>query len=154
MVELALLREEGLFASPFEMQSERICYTVDTLEYFRQNLPSTAELVLIVGGDSLAQFSTWRRWQRLPELAEIAALVRPGWQRSALPDDLTAALAGRLERVENPPLDISSTALRRIFACGEIPPPGTMSPEVIDYIHKYGLYERLQRKDDAPGHEF
>ncbi len=35
MVELALLEEDGLYASPLELTPQSPAYTVDTLEHFR-----------------------------------------------------------------------------------------------------------------------
>ncbi len=140
MVELALLEEEGLYASPFEMQQDRPAYTYETLEHFHRTLPGT-EFMLFVGGDSLVHLMSWRNWQRILELASIVVMARPGWNTEALPEELGQALDGRLHTVANPPLDISSTAVREAFFRGESPPEGSIKPMVLDYIHKYRLYQ-------------
>ena len=143
MVELALLHENGLVVSPFEMSAE-IAYTVDTVEHFRRLGPAD-DLVLIVGGDSLAAIASWRRWRRIVETVELAALVRPGWEPETLldelPDELRAAHAARrLHFVANAPVSVSSTELRRRLAAGEAVPPEILPPLVLDYVRKYGLY--------------
>src|SRR5947208_4241718 len=45
MVELALLFEDGLCASAYELTADRPAYTIETLEHFRAELPD-AELFL------------------------------------------------------------------------------------------------------------
>src|SRR4030095_712768 len=51
MVELALLAEEGLYASAHELTLDRPAFTIETLEHFRGGLPGSA-LFLLLGGDS------------------------------------------------------------------------------------------------------
>lgn len=148
MVELALLHEDGLFASPFEMQSERPSYTVDTLEHFHQAWPN-AELMLLLGGDSLAALTTWRAWRRIVELSEIAVLARPGWGLEELPAELREALHGRLHEVLNLPIACSSTEVRRRLATGEDLSADMLAPSVLSYLRKYDLY-REPRPRDAP----
>ena len=78
MVELALLGEEGLFASPYELTLDRPAYTVETLEHFRQQEPA-ADLHLLIGSDSFADLNHWVRWREIPGLARLVVLARPGW---------------------------------------------------------------------------
>ena len=140
MVELALLGEEGLYASPFEMRGET-CFTVDTLEHFRRELPE-AGLVLLIGADSWVSFNRWRRWRRILDLCELAVLVRPGWHVGELSPPFDAAHgSGRLHFLENEPWSVSSTELRRCLEHGENVPEGALHPLVLDYIEKYALYQ-------------
>jgi nicotinate-nucleotide adenylyltransferase len=144
MVEIALLEEEELLVSTYEM-AERPSYTVETLEHFTAALPG-ADLHLLIGMDSLATITEWRRWQELTALARLVVLARPGWEsdavRRAMPSELHAAeVAGRLVAVENERCDISSTELRAALARGEEPPAGTLHPLVLDYARKYRLYD-------------
>lgn len=149
MVELALLDHPGLEVSGFEMESEGPAYTVRTLEHFRQLYPE-ARLFLVLGADSFVQLPTWRRFPDLLELAELAVMARPGWQPDSgmegadrLDPRLRRALdEGRVHVLTNPPLPMSSTALRRCLAQGEAPPEGWLAPPVLNYIRKYGLYAR------------
>ncbi len=139
MVELALLGEEGLCASPFELREET-CYTVDTVEHFRGEMPE-AELVLLIGADSWAAFTSWREWRRILDTVELAVLVRPGWETGELDEPFARAHAqGRLHFVGNEPWPVSSTALRRQLGRGEEISPDTVPPLVLDYIRKYRLY--------------
>jgi len=151
MTELALLHQEGCEVSDFEM-TERVAYTVDTLEHFRNRWPR-AGLVLILGADSLIQLAAWHRWRDLVGLCEIAVLVRPGWEldpAELAPELRTALAAGRIHPVSNPPLAISSSELRRRFAAGEAVGPDVLPPLVLDYVRKYDLY-RSSPPDDRLG---
>jgi nicotinate-nucleotide adenylyltransferase len=144
MVELALLDEEGLYASARELTPDREVYTIDTVEALAAELPE-AELHLIVGSDSLAELDTWRRWRELIERVRLVAVVRPGFEPEAiapgLPPELRARLdAGAIRFVARRPLPWSATALRAAFARGDEPPAGALHPRVLDYIRKYRLY--------------
>lgn len=153
MVELALLAQEGLFASPFEMRPDRLSYTVETVEHFCRQRPE-AEWVLLIGGDSLAELVSWREWQRIVAMVELGVLVRPGWESDALVEQLPAELrdalgAGRLRFVPNEPVPISSTDLRRRLAAGEEISPDVLPPLVLDYVRKYELYQQQRRRRPA-----
>lgn len=146
MVELALLKAEGCFASAFEMRSEA-AYTVDTLRHFRHAEPD-AELFLIVGSDSFAALPAWREWRLILELAQIAVLERPGTPLAAEDlsiEDLTPELrdaitARRAHLVSNVPVHVSSTEVRRAVAASAENLADLVPELVLDYIEKYRLY--------------
>lgn len=145
MVEMALLDEEGLYASTFELTLGRPAYTVETLEHFRRTLPPMpdTELVLIIGGDSYAELDHWVRWREIPELARLAVLTRPGWtldESSLSPELAVLARSGKVDFLRQPPVDISSTRLRELFSKGGAPPPETVPESVVRYVQKYDLY--------------
>lgn len=145
MAELALLDYPELVVSPFELTPGRVAYTVETIRHF-QSLQPGSDLVLLIGGDSLARFDTWREWEEILDRARLAVLTRPGWDleeiRPRLPERLAALVAqGGLDLIENPPVEASSTRLRELLAAGEDPPPGWMSDQVLQYSRKYCLYQ-------------
>jgi nicotinate-nucleotide adenylyltransferase len=148
MVELALLGEEGLYASPFELTPDRPAYTIETLEHFQRLWPEAA-LHLLIGGDSYLDLVHWRRWREIVKRARLVVLTRPGWETRAAgvdPELAALALQGRAVLLAQPPVDLSSTRLRQIFREGGTPPPGTVPDLVVDYIRKYALYSTLQMK--------
>jgi len=141
MVEMALLEEEGLYASTFEL-TQRPAYTIETLEHFRAAMPG-ADLHLLIGGDSYADLDHWVRWREIVEAARLVVLTRPGWtleEASLSPDLADLARSGGVVFLGQPPVDVSSTRLREMFARGEQPPAGTVSPSVVRYVQKYDLY--------------
>jgi nicotinate-nucleotide adenylyltransferase len=144
MVELALLDHTDLEVSTHELTLGRAAYTVETLEQFRA-AGSDAELFLIVGGDSFLELETWRRWEEILDLAELVVLARPGFRAGlespALAPRLRAAVdEGRVHFVENEPLAVSATEIRRRLRAGEPIPDGWLAPRVVPYLAKYRLY--------------
>jgi nicotinate-nucleotide adenylyltransferase len=144
MVELALLGEEGLYASPLEQTPGTPAYTIDSVEAIQREHPEAA-LHLLIGSDSFAELHTWRRWRDLVAAARLVVLVRPGWERASLAGELPAELvrladAGGVDFVAEHPLPWSASELRERLARGEEPPPGSLPPLVLDYVRKYDLY--------------
>ncbi len=144
MVELALLDHAELVVSAHEMTPDRPAFTVETLAHFRATEPGS-ELFLIIGADSFLELSSWVRWREIVEVARLAVLTRPGFDlastRSALAPELAAAVdAGSVHFVENAPLAVSSTEVRRRLAAGEAIPDGWLAPRVVRYLAKYRLY--------------
>lgn len=146
MVELALLHEEGLFASAHELTLDRPAYTVETVEHFGRQEPE-AEIYLLVGADSYLELHQWRRWRDLLRAVTLVVLARPGSGPSRV--DLQPELgreesdspAGGVHWLENETVDISSTQLRAQLARGERPALEWMVPLVVDYCRKYSLYQ-------------
>jgi nicotinate (nicotinamide) nucleotide adenylyltransferase/ribosome silencing factor RsfS/YbeB/iojap len=58
-------------------------YTADTLRALRRRFPA-ARFVWLMGGDNLAQFPYWRRWQDIFRTVPIAVFDRPGTALRAL----------------------------------------------------------------------
>lgn len=144
MVELALLKEPGLVADPFELTPQREAFTVDSVEHFRSSLPN-ADLFLLIGCDSFAELHTWKRWEDLVAMVKLGVLVRPDWRPGTLEAQLTpevTALMGtdRVAFIANQPVAVSATELRRVLAEGGEPPAGWLPDLVLEYIHKYHLY--------------
>lgn len=148
MVELALLDHADVMVSTHELTLDRPAYTVETLEHFRAAEPAS-ELFLILGADSFLEFSTWVRWREILALARLVVLTRPGFRVAdamaeappELQPELRAAVAaGDVHFVENAPLAVSSTEVRRRLAAGEAIPDGWLAPRVVRYLSKYLLY--------------
>lgn len=144
MVEMALLDEPGLFASPIELRPDRTTYTVETLEQLRER-HHEASLHLIIGSDSLGGLSSWRRWRDILGLARLAVLTRPGAEpetlRDALPDELRALLDdGGLDLLSDLTIDVSSSEIRRRLAADEPLDEAWLHPRVLNYLRKYRFY--------------
>jgi nicotinate-nucleotide adenylyltransferase len=97
-------------------------YTVDTLTELRRRDPKS-DLWLLVGSDTLADLGTWHERHRLPELAGLLVMARPG--HPVLPADRIRAELGlspaeplRVQTADVPLVDISSRDLRRRTAAG------------------------------------
>jgi nicotinate-nucleotide adenylyltransferase len=140
MVELALLQEPDLFASPYELTLGRPAFTVDTVEHFQAAHPND-EIVLLIGADSFLDLTSWRRYRDLLANTQIGVLARPDCRLQEPAAELVAALrSGRAVELLNDPVAISSTAIRGMLARGAEPPPDFVAPGVLHYIRKYSLY--------------
>jgi len=136
MLELAIRGEPRYVIDRRELLPGASGYTVDTLRALRAERGSDRPLVLLMGGDQFDKLETWHRWRELFTLARIAVFARPGWAPGA--SDAVRA-AGPVERIDMPPLDISSTAIRARVARGE-DVSRLVPPDVLQYILSHRLY--------------
>jgi len=105
-------------------------YTVDLVSQLKHHCRQ-AQLVWIMGGDSLMTFHYWKDWRQLTDQIPIAVIARPGFERAARVSPFAKILKNRrlLDRAASilpqqtapawaylpAPLDpISSTVLRGV----------------------------------------
>jgi nicotinate-nucleotide adenylyltransferase len=131
--------EAGLDVSDLELRRGGPSYTVATLEALHEDRPED-ELTFIAGGDMAASLPEWRDPERVLELARFAVAERDDAGREAI-ERRNAGLRGR-ERIvflDLPPIDVSSSDVRRRVAAGE-PIDDRVPPAVAEYIAQRGLY--------------
>jgi nicotinate-nucleotide adenylyltransferase len=133
MTRLAVEGNERFEVSDVEIARSGISYTVDTLAALAGEYPG-ARLHLLLGGDSLAAFATWRAPERILELARLVVYARPG-----VPREAPGPLAGHVTWVEAPALALSSSDLRARIAEGRS--VRYLVPDAVrEYIARHGLY--------------
>lgn len=136
MTRLAVEGNPRFVVSDMELRRGGTSYTVDTLRQLRAEHPDI-DLYLILGGDSLAEFSTWREPKVILDLARLLVYRRPGSDEAAVSPSILA----RTTMMEAPPLDLSSTMLRARIAAGKT--VRYLMPEgVRTYIQEHGLYQQ------------
>ncbi|MCG6975630.1 MAG: nicotinate-nucleotide adenylyltransferase [Acidiferrobacterales bacterium] len=149
MLELAMTEFPDLKADDRELQRGGLSYTVDTLQSFRSDYPQTA-LVLLMGTDAFEGIESWHQWQRLPELAHLIVMQRPGWEPESSRDwvaeriassasELATQLAGRILFYPVTPQAISATGIREALAAGG-QVSGMLPQPVLDYINQNHIY--------------
>jgi nicotinate-nucleotide adenylyltransferase len=152
MVELALVGVPGFIVDDREFRRGGPSYTVLTLESLRREF-SERPLCLLLGLDAFESIETWHQWQRLPELAHLIVMTRPGWEFPAgakLPpwardrqvrdtSMLNQASAGRIYYQAVTPQDISATRIREALARGE-PVEAWLPSAVLEYIRANRVY--------------
>ncbi len=148
MARLAADTDKRIEVDDRELHRQGPSWTIDTLQSFRKQWPQRP-LALLIGEDSLHQFSTWKHWQDIPQLAHIVAMHRPGEQRSLPqwaskraiqnPEILKKQPAGRFFFVKVSPNPVSATTLRARLRRGE-DVSGMIPDKVIDYIQQNQLY--------------
>lgn len=159
LLELAIAGEAGLMLDDREVRREGASYTADTLAQLREVIGPDEPLAMVVGTDAFAGFDRWRDWQRIPELAHIVVVERPGepLDPAGIPAGLLAERgvrspaelhntpAGRLLSLAPPLLDISATGIRERIAAGRS--PRYLFPDAVwDEIRRLELYGYSARR--------
>lgn len=141
MVEAAVKGVEGLEASRIELDRGGPTYTADTLEQLMAEDPGR-ELFLVVGSDVAGDLATWERPDVVARLATLAVVDRAGVS-DGLPGDKVSELRlspdWRVERVEIPRLEISSSDVRARVVAG-LPLDFLVPEPVITRMRALGLY--------------
>ncbi len=130
-----------------EIKREGHSYTIDTLEALQAEEPDAA-FFLLVGGDQLAAFTQWHRWQDILSRATVCVAERP-LQASAPADVLSQTPALRQSiHLQLPPMTVSATAIRQLIATHTGTPntsqtylTGLVPDAVARYISLHGLYQ-------------
>ncbi len=140
MLELALQDEARFEISRLELERRGPHYTADTLRLMQERYPS-ADLILLLGGDSLRDLPTWRFAARLVAACrEIGVMRRPGdaVDLAAL-EQQVPGVQTKVRFVDAPLLEIASSEIRRRIRLGQ-PFRYYLPPSVYDYILKERLY--------------
>ncbi len=121
MLRLATAGHAAFDLTTLEIDRGGVSYTVDTLEFLKQEDPAR-ELFLLLGTDSLVDLPTWHQPGRICELAQLIIARRSGTDEVDL-TELRNCLAGRQNRlvvhqIEMPRIDLSSSEIRRRVASG------------------------------------
>lgn len=136
--------DELLEPSALEVERDGPSYSFRTLEELSERQPED-ELFLLMGADAAVGLGSWKRPERVLELARIAVAARPG----ASADDAQAAVAevaagAEVDRVAMPQLDVSSTGIRERVAAGR--PIRYLVPDAVgELIAERGLYRQAVR---------
>lgn len=156
MVRLACGEFPGFIVDERELKRDRLSYTVETLDSLRADV-GEQPLCWLMGMDAFRGFETWNEWERIPDLAHLVVLHRPGWDVNAAPlpewarlrwtdsvADLARTPAGRLLFQPVTLQDISGTHLRAALARHE-PVEALLPAPVLEYIRTYHIYMNADR---------
>lgn len=139
MCSLAIADNPAFEMSDLEISRSGITYTVDTLEEIRDRLSGETELFFIIGSDSLHSLHEWKDPAKLAMLARFACVVRPGSGIDASSISELEAKGFRIDVVDAPSLDISSSTIRELCADG-LSIRYLIPLSVKRYITEHGLY--------------
>jgi len=134
MLQLAVNDEPSLRIDRREIDRPGLSYMVDTLADIREEVGDDVSLVLVLGTDAFVSFDSWHQWERIPELAHILVVTRPGVElpldstmthflhaREMPIETLNESACGRVFRAEQTLLDISSSHIRDLLRQGHSP---------------------------------
>jgi len=133
MVEMVSRPMQGVETTAFEFTLPRPSYTIDTLNALQAKFPDD-EFYLIIGADNWEVFDKWRNSDEI--LAKYHILVYP---RLGHEVNIPAELGERVQLVDAPIIELSSTEIRNRLAHGKsvryyVP------DEVFNYIRHHNLY--------------
>ncbi len=122
-----------------ELRREGKSYTVDTLALLRAEYPDD-DFYLLIGSDMLLYFDKWYRWREIKSMCTLCSFSRSDDEDYALLRDYAEnVLGGGVLLLDQPPMEISSTEVRRRVRAGE--EIGELVPEAVEeYIRERGLY--------------
>lgn len=152
MVELAVTGIPGFVVDDREIRRGGPSFTVLTLESLRREF-GERPLCLLMGMDAFEGIETWHQWRRLPELAHLVVMTRPGWTFPAdattpawvrervvrEPGELAQSAAGKIYFQAVAPQDISATQIREAIAGGR-PAEEFLPSTVLEYVHAHRIY--------------
>ena len=142
MLKLALKDEPDFELSTIEMERSGPHYTSDTLRILAEQTPE-AELIPLIGGDSLRDLPTWHRPADLVAAShQIGVMLRPGdsIDLSELERQIPG-LTAKVRFIEAPLLEIASHEIRQRVAEGR-PFRYYLLPSIYDYIVEHRLYKK------------
>lgn len=164
MLQLALRDLPEFKVSDLEAARQGPSYSVDTLEELGCLYGEGVRLFFVIGLDAFLEVDTWKDFARLPRLADLVLI-----KRAAYPVEPVGAVVaklgdyrfdeaascwsapgepGRIHLLSMPPVDISSTMIRRAAAAGE-DLDSLVVPTVAAYIAEHRLY-RNNRLGNCP----
>jgi nicotinate-nucleotide adenylyltransferase len=142
MVRAAIAGQPGFELSRVDLDRPGPHWSADTVALLGQRYPK-AELVFVMGGDSLKDLPTWGRPQEIVDCCTLGVLRRPGAVIN-LPK-LEAVLPGITQKVrfiDEPPMTISARDIRE-RARGGRSIDGLVPPPVARLIAERGLYRQI-----------
>ena len=141
MVLLATGNNSCFSVSREEIQRSGPSYTIDTIRAFRRQLGPDVQLCFITGADAVWEILTWRQPQDIVAECQLIAAHRPGFDLQKITAVLGEDLAGKVEMLAMPEMDISSTQIRQRVARGQS--IRYLTPQAVaNYICKTGLYNK------------
>lgn len=113
MVKLAIVDNPEFEYCGYEAEKDSYSYTAETLEHFKKLYPS-AQLMFIIGGDSLFSIESWHRPADILKLAELCVFERPGGKKDIKSEisRLNKKYNANIQLLNAPMTDISSSMIR------------------------------------------
>lgn len=113
--------------SRHDLDRPGVAYTIDTVRYAQREW---GEIVLLIGADQFAGFLAWREPDAILERARLGVATRPGVPEERHAGVLRAlARPDRVDFFDMPPVDISSSEVRRHLEAGD--PVGSLVPPAV-----------------------
>ncbi len=143
MVRRAVSSNPFFEASRIEIDRGGYSYTVNTLRQLKKEYGDGVDFYFIIGADIIPELITWREYEKVFQLCDFIAILRPGHDWPALSAQIKSNEENygvRIHPVDSHLVDISSTEIRERCKRGESI-KYLVPDEVEDYIKTKGLYK-------------
>ncbi|HOO56491.1 MAG TPA: nicotinate-nucleotide adenylyltransferase [bacterium] len=142
MTVLAVATNPHFRVSRFEIDRNRISYSIDTIRYFIEHYKDrNPEIFFITGLDAVMEILTWSEPDDILKLSTIIAATRPGYDVSQLENRLGTDLMMNVRILRASALAISSTDIRNRVVNG-LPIKYLLPESVEQYIENHRLYQK------------
>lgn len=130
---------ENIVVSDYEVNKKSISYTVETIEYFRENIGE--DIYLLCGTDMFLTLDTWRRAEDIFKYATIACARRDSREAEIREKKLyfEKKYMASVILLDFVPLEISSSELREMIRENR-DISRYLTPDIIEFIDKNNLY--------------
>lgn len=143
MVNEAVSTNPHFEASRIEIDRKGYTYTIDTLTLLKSVYGDDTQIFFMVGADVVKDLLTWKDFRKVFSICTFIAAFRPGADRSEYNkeiNDLRSEYRAKIEEVQIPLIEISSTAIRQKVKEGKS--VKYLIPDGVEkYIMKNGLYK-------------
>ncbi len=139
MTRLAAADDDRFSVSALEVEREGPSYTYETLEALAEQR-GDRELVFVMGADAAVGLESWRRPERVVELASLAVARRAGVSEADVAEAMRSlGCEGRATTLEMPQFGVSSSAVRERAKQGR--PLRYLVPDAVArFIEEQGIY--------------
>lgn len=142
MVKLAIASNDSFDISRIELDREGYIYTIDTMNYLKQQYEKETDFFFITGADVVWDLPKWKDPVGLFKICDFIVATRPGYDTVKLieeADRLKREFNARITITKTQLIDISSTSIReRVHENRTIK---YLVPECVEeYIKVNGLY--------------
>ena len=86
--------------------------TINLVNYFikKKNIKN---IHLIIGSDNLIRFHKWKSWKKIVKLSKLVVFSRRGYDKKSRKSAVAKYLKNKIIFIDNKPITISSTKLRK-----------------------------------------
>lgn len=134
MLGLLVAGEDNMGVLDLEVRKGGASYAVDTMADLQMAQP--ADYWFLMGADALRNLNEWKNPAKLLRLCRLGVTVRPPVGNVTVPE----AFRDRIDLVRMPPIDVSSTEIRRRLERGQTIVP-YVPQAILAYIEEKGLYQ-------------
>lgn len=130
MLEIAIKDFPYFEIENFELQNDRISFTINTLKYLR-NKYSDSEFFLLIGTDQYNNFNKWKDFREILNIAKLCVVERPN-------ENIIQNEIGYI-KIQSELYNISSTQIRKNVK-SNLPIDNLVNPLIENYIYENKLY--------------